>query len=289
VTIPTKREKGQLNLPPWWRWVGEPDPTRYFVLREIHEWTREELLQDMSDHGAGAESSLLLFVHGFNVTFAEAALRTAQLAWDLEFPGKVMLYSWPSAGSITGYWTDEDSVRISSKRFERLLADILKTSIRRVYIVAHSMGTRVVVPALRAAREGGTDVHKVSELLLAAADFNAIEFKEIAEVFEKLRNDGTQTTIYAASNDFALKVSKVIHSYGRLGESEPMLNTYPGLESVDASSAAPVRRAFGHSYVSDSPQVIGDMQDIVLKRFRPPARGLTAIPGTSDRGWKFPN
>jgi esterase/lipase superfamily enzyme len=288
VTIPTKRSKGELSVPSWWQFVSQPDPARYFVLREIRESNREALLKDMNDAGAGPDSSLLLFVHGFNVTFADAALRTAQLAHDLEFPGKAMLYSWPSGGAITDYWTDEDSVRISARRFEKLLVDLLSTKIRRVYIVAHSMGTRIVIPAVAALRARGVDVAKVSELLLAAADFNEIEFRDLAYAFTELRNSGTHMTIYAASNDFALKVSKIIHSYRRVGESEPKLDIYTGLDSIDASTAAPIRRAYGHSYVSDSPQVIGDMQDIVLKKLTPKDRGLVAIPDTSEYGWRLP-
>jgi esterase/lipase superfamily enzyme len=265
-----------------------PDPTRYFILREIGETNRENFIKQMNEAGADKESSLLLFVHGFNVTFADAALRTAQLAHDLQFPGKVMLYSWPSAGAVGDYWKDEDSSRISTPRFRRLLADLLATRLTRIYVVAHSMGTRIVIPAVTTLASQGVDVSKVSELMLAAADFNVIEFKELAADFEKLRAKGTHLTVYAASNDFALQASRRIHSYRRLGESDPTLSIYAGLDSVDASAAAPMRRAYGHSYVSDSSQVLGDMQDLVLKGLAPKDRGLLPIPNTSHYGWKIP-
>lgn len=288
VTIPTQRQPGELNLPGFWSFVGQPDPSRYFVLREVSESSREALFKVMNDLGADHESTLLLFVHGFNVTFTDAALRTAQLAHDLQFPGKVMLYSWPSAGAVGDYWRDEDSSRISTPRFRRLLADLLATNLKRIFVVAHSMGTRIVIPAVPALVSQGVDVSKVSELMLAAADFNAIEFKELAADFAKLRTRGTHLTIYAASNDFALQASRRIHSYRRLGESDPSLSIFAGLDSVDASAAAPMRRAYGHSYVSDSAQVLGDMQDLVLKGLAPKDRGLLPIPNTSNSGWRLP-
>ena len=288
VTIPTQRQPGELNLPSWWQFVDQPDPTRYFVLREISETSRETLFKQINETGLSKESTLLLFVHGFNVTFADAALRTAQLAHDLQFPGKVMLYSWPSFGSVEEYWKDEDSSRISTPRFRKLLTDLLATKVTRIFIVAHSMGTRIVIPTVPLLVSQGVDVSKVSELMLAAADFNTIEFKELAAEFAKLRARGTHLTIYAASNDFALQTSRKIHSYRRLGESDPSLSIYTGLDSVDASAAAPMRRAYGHSYVSDSSQVLGDMQDLVLKGLAPKDRGLQPIPNTFDYGWKIP-
>jgi len=287
ITIPTHRTPGELNLPRFWNFVSQSDPTRFFTIQQITDLSRKAFMQQMNSPGAKEESSLLLFVHGFDTTFADAAFRAAQLAHDLQFPGKVMFYSWPSAGVITGYWKDEDSSRISASRFQKLLADLLETKIDRIYIVSHSMGSRIVIPTVMALASRGVDVSKLSELMLAAPDFNEIEFKDIAAAFRKLRAKGTRLTIYASSNDFALRASKVIHSYRRLGESDPALDVFPGLDSVDASTVAPLRRAFGHSYVYDCVQVIGDMEDIVLNGLSPKDRGLLAVPD-KEFGWKFP-
>ena len=42
-----------------------------------------------------------MFVHGFNVSFADAARRTAQIAYDLAFGGPGAL-SWPYSATFTG-------------------------------------------------------------------------------------------------------------------------------------------------------------------------------------------
>jgi esterase/lipase superfamily enzyme len=288
VTIPTQRKPGELNLPSSWNFVKQTDPERYFVIQKIEGENRQDFMKHMNDPGTDKESTLLLFVHGFNVSFADAALRTAQLTHDLQFPGKVMLYSWPSAGDVAEYWKDEDSSRISTPRFRKLLGDLLTTKISRIYIVAHSMGTRIVIPTVTTLASQGADVSKISELMLAAADFNEIEFKDLASDFKDLRAKGTRVTIYESSNDFALRASRQIHSYRRLGESDPKLNIFAGLDSVDASMAAPMKRAYGHSYVCDSALVIGDMEDLVLKGLTPKDRGLVPVPDTSQFGWQFP-
>ena len=288
VSIPTDRKPGELNLPPWWKVLGRDNRAEYFQLRSIQALTREALVRNLADPGANPDSSLLIFVHGFNVSFSEAALRTAQLAHDLSFRGKVLLYSWPSGGNIKDYWTDEDSARISAPRFEKLLVDLSKTGVQRIYIVAHSMGTRIVIPSVNRLGSSGGNVGKVSALLLAAADFNQVEFKDIASSFAQMRESGANVTIYAASNDFALKVSKFIHAYRRLGESDPAMDIYTGLDSVDASTVAPMRRAYGHSYVSDSAQVLGDMQEVILNKLKPADRGLEELPNTSQFGWRIP-
>ena len=57
------------------------------------------------------EKDAFVFIHGYNVTFANAIMRTAQIAHDVGFKGAPILYSWPSAGRTDDYLRDEDSVR----------------------------------------------------------------------------------------------------------------------------------------------------------------------------------
>ena len=48
----------------------------------------------------------LVFVHGFNVKFQDAVLRSAQLAYDLKYQGPIVLFSWP-AGAGDGFIDDK--------------------------------------------------------------------------------------------------------------------------------------------------------------------------------------
>lgn len=42
------------------------------------------------------QRNLFVLIHGFNVSFEEAAVRAAQIGYDLKVPGEMAFYSWPS-------------------------------------------------------------------------------------------------------------------------------------------------------------------------------------------------
>ena len=127
---------------------------------------------------SATEKSVLLFVHGFNVTFSDAALRTAQLAHDVAFPGPAVFFSWPSAGRTRSYFRDEEIALLSESAFNRMLDDIAAWGATNVYLIAHSMGTRIVTNVLRERARQNVALPAISELLLAAPDINEEIFRE---------------------------------------------------------------------------------------------------------------
>ncbi|MGH9600759.1 MAG: alpha/beta hydrolase, partial [Terriglobales bacterium] len=73
---------------------------------------------------ASPRRELLLFVHGFNYTLAEAAERAGQLQHDLDFTGPTVLYSWPSQESPRKYREDEDSLENSTSTLAEVLEEL---------------------------------------------------------------------------------------------------------------------------------------------------------------------
>src|SRR5262249_44703146 len=69
--------------------------------------------------------------------------------------------------------------------------------------------------------------------------------------------------IYASSNDVALKISRSLRGYRRVGETADGVLVYPGSETVDSTAAAPLLRAYGHSYVFDSNRLPSAAQALV--------------------------
>jgi esterase/lipase superfamily enzyme len=70
------------------------DPSKHVVLLTLAElgpdaW-QSEIRQALATCSA---RDVLLFIHGYNVDFEQAALRAAQFAYDLEFQGACVLYS----------------------------------------------------------------------------------------------------------------------------------------------------------------------------------------------------
>src|SRR5262249_46315918 len=62
---------------------------------------------------AGDPAYGLLFLHGYRTTFDEAAVRAAQIGFDLKVTGATAFFSWPSLGTASGYSADEATIEAS--------------------------------------------------------------------------------------------------------------------------------------------------------------------------------
>jgi len=290
VSIPTQREPGDLSVPSSWKFERSADPARHFVLRSLSPLAGRAAFEaaQRTQFPASGKKSLLLFVHGFRVTFEEAALRAAQLAHDLRFGGTVMFYSWPSTGTLLAYAHDAETVEGAETHFSALLDSVHSMGFDNVHLVAHSMGTRLVARVLKQKLEAQKPVPDIRELMLAAADINAGNFRAyLAPVLAQ--KVPPRITLYASSSDVALIASAGLHRLARVGDAKPAVFTYSPFETIDASAAAPVSRAYGHSYVFDSPSVLADMAVLIHQglgaRQRP---RLRPVPGAAVPHWTLP-
>ncbi|VIO79118.1 alpha/beta hydrolase [Bradyrhizobium ivorense] len=283
VSIPTARKEGELNLPSLWKLELNPDPAKHFIFKQVVTLDTATATAEIAKAiGQTSKKSLLIFVHGYNVSFADAALRTAQLAHDLSFPGTAVFFSWPSMATTKGYWHDEEVVQLSEGAFDDFLDKVAGLGASEVFLIAHSMGNRLVTAVLRDRTSKGKSIPNLKELLLAAPDINAEIFKE--KIIPGLAAIDVHRTIYASSSDVALRASKVVHDYRRVGETVGGVLIFDGFETVDASAVAPVVRAFGHSYVVDSTKVLGDIADTLSLHFTADQRSLPKE-GTPPSNW----
>jgi esterase/lipase superfamily enzyme len=287
VTIPTTHTPGNIELPSIWRLERQPDPKRHFVLKSVSPAGLDAVRAEMKARLDGTDTKVvLLFVHGYNVGFPEAAMRTAQLAYDLRFSGVPMFFSWPSAAQTLAYMQDAEAAQLSEGAFDRVLEDLAALPATDVYVVAHSMGSRIVTQVLKSRVERGRPTRHVSELLLAAPDINAKLFRDV--IAPKLAAlERTRTTIYASSSDLALKASRTMHGFERVGDTSGKVFVYKGMETIDASKVSLVMRAFGHSYLMDSKSVLKDLHTIVRQRLPAKMRGLTETGKLPDVYWRI--
>ena len=122
ISIPHSHKPGAVETPELISFELTENPEKHIVLRSITSLKGEEALAAMRSHVATSGSDeAFVFVHGYNVPFAWAARRTAQLAYDMNFEGLPILYSWPSRGSPLDYMADTASVRLSGRRLSRFL------------------------------------------------------------------------------------------------------------------------------------------------------------------------
>ena len=183
VTIPVSvHRRGQIERPQWWRFELREDPERHIVLRSIDPLSRTDFLAlidtTLSDSTHNPGKDVLVFVHGFNVSFAAAARRTAQMAYDLEFNGLPVFFSWPSDARLTAYMADREDVEWAVLHFEKFLLDLKKnSSAERIHLVAHSMGNQALIRTLLMLTLRNQPTEPLFEnVIMAAPDFDAERF-----------------------------------------------------------------------------------------------------------------
>lgn len=227
-----------------------------------------------------AEHSALLFVHGYKVSFEDAARRTAQLSYDLGFGGVPVFYSWPAQGKLAGYPADEASVAWSQANLQRFLLDFLEGSqAERVYLIAHGMGGRALAGASAALlRERPALAPRLREIVLAAPDIDASVFAR--ELAPALAGGARPLTLYASSADAALAASRATHAAARAGDAGSGLLVLPGVETIDASAVDTGLRC--HAEPAPRASVLSDLQELIRQEHgadqRPHLRPAT-VPG----------
>lgn len=263
VSIPRTHEKGELESPSFWKLEFEEDPKKHVMIQDIKIHSKTSFIIDLEKQIRKSDKKQsFLFVHGYNVSFEEAARRTAQISYDLYFKGVPVLYSWPSNSSFIGYTRDEANIRWSQKNMKKFLQDYITFSgAQEIYLIAHSMGNRGLTAALiEVLSENKNLKNKIKEVILAAPDIDADVFKDdLAPKMIELLD--SPITLYASKNDIALEASKGVHGYPRAGDVSDGIIVLDGLETIDASVTN--TSFLGHSYFAETDSVISDIFDLL--------------------------
>jgi TRAP-type C4-dicarboxylate transport system substrate-binding protein len=225
-------------------------------------------------------SRVLLFVHGFNNTFDAAIRRAITTAQDIGFDGIVLVWSWPAEGWVTYYMRDEEFAERTRRHFAPFAQALLqRPEIRRLDVLAHSMGARIVLFLLDELRKSGKRV-PLGLLIFAAPDAGQGAFSDVVVDFvKKAPTLGGLKTLYAAKQDFPLRISSYIHGSDRAGQGGDALMILDGVESVDATEveagvlAALVR--FAHAHVFDVPKAVEDLRRLLMEGKPAAERRLT--------------
>jgi esterase/lipase superfamily enzyme len=187
--------------------------------------------------GQTSGRNVLVYVHGYNQTFENAALDAVRLSDGIKFAGETMVFSWPSRARLLDYDYDRESAMWSRDALDQVLEDLLASpTIGRVNIVAHSVGTMVTTEALRQlyAKLGDYAADRVGAIVFASPDIDMDVF--IASV-PKIGPLAAKITIITATNDRALAVSRWVNgSTVRVGTAEKVQLEKLGLRVIDASA-----------------------------------------------------
>ena len=217
-----------------------------------------------------SKGDILLFVHGFNVNFEDSIKRAAQVSYDLDLNLQTIVFSWPSIGEPTKYNRDYGRAFDSIDDFKSFISKLAASnSGKKIHILAHSMGSKIVIPALASlyAENHKRFKQRFGNIILAAPDFPRVAF--LKKYKDSFANFG-RATIYMSSDDSALKLSSSSYMADRemLGFSGPAGFFYPGIDSIDITRAVSIDDILGHSKYGNSSRVLGDMHYMIGENLR---------------------
>jgi esterase/lipase superfamily enzyme len=264
VTIPAKHEIGEVEAPSIWRLEFKEDPTKHVVFKSAERLETDDFFSKLEERaGQSPRKDAFVFVHGFNVSFEAAAKRTAQIAYDLNFEGAPIFFSWPSQGSALDYTVDKENSEWAASGIRDFLKKLAKSQgLEQIHLIAHSMGNRALTYALRGMMAGPPEERlsrKFNEVVLTAPDIDADIFKtQIAPAVVRV---ASRVTLYASSHDQALALSKKINGHARAGDSGDGLVVVKGIDTIDVSAVD--TSLVGHSYYGSSDTVLTDIWDLI--------------------------
>jgi esterase/lipase superfamily enzyme len=278
VSIPATHRRGVLERPSLLRLEFRENARRHIVLTEVVLRDVDQFIVEVdAEIRDSGRDQAFLFVHGFNVSFAEACRRAGQLGFDLQ-DFTPFVFSWPSRAEVIDYIADSTSVRWCVPHlieFVNLLCS--RTAVSSLHIIGHSMGVQALAELIP------TCLHRVEvkELILAAADIDRNVFEEqIAPMLSGQR----RTTVYACQTDEALSLSRRLNrGYPRLGDCEDGICVAPGIDTIDVSGVA--HSLLNHSTVFDVRTMVEDLHRLMDNGIRAERRGLIPKESRHGRYW----
>lgn len=264
------------------------------AFQDSADWWRG--LQAETDRRQGR---VLLYVHGYRETFETTSKDAAQIQRMTGFDGPVIEYSWPSQGEILGYAVDETNMYHDVRNFRDFLKTLAeRTWVKEIVIVSHSLGARLVVPAVAYVdrTSSSADSSNISNIILASPDIDRETFeRDIAgDVLAPARvARGRRISVYVSLKDKALAASRALHGYPRLGSPycfDPFeaadlqakglpARCYPvaisGMTVIDTTDVS--RTSTGHSNFLRSAVACRDFVDVVADKRTRSARVATHL------------
>ncbi len=226
------------------------EPTR------VRELIRERIATTGRRH-------VLVFVHGYNTRFDEAAFRLAQIVHDSGAPVTAVLFSWPSWGSLASYPYDRESASVSRDALEGLLQGLIdEPAVSQVSLLAHSMGGWLTLETMRqmVIRRGAIG-RKLTDVMLAAPD---VDIDAAGFIARTLRTAKTRPkmTLFVSGDDRALSAARFLWgSRDRLGSIDPDKEPYRsglqrnGVEVIDLTQIH-AGGGLNHGKFAESPPVV---------------------------------
>ncbi|MGR9224269.1 alpha/beta hydrolase [Rhizobium leguminosarum] len=257
VSIPPDRNRkiGEVQ----WPSHMPPNPQKQFAVTQVAKVQSEGQAFDWYRKNRNTKHQVIIFVHGFNNTYADAVFRFAQIVHDSGTDAAPILFTWPSRGRVFDYLYDKESANYSRRALEDLILQAVNSpDVSDVTILAHSMGGWLAAEALRgvAMREKSIPT-KVKNVVLASPDIDIDVFRR---QFTEMGPKRPHFVILTSTRDKALEMSSWLSGgVSRVGGSDlrpyaPLLDQL-GVSVIDTSAIA-TNDPLGHNAFADSPEIV---------------------------------
>jgi len=290
VTIPPDHKCGKVESS-FTEVIVAPNPNNVMVLKEVRPLQPNAYFASIQQKVASSRRrEIFVFIHGFNNSFKDAALRAAELTFDLGFEGAPILFSWPAkGGGVTGVVAYRDDRRraresgIQLRIFLHMLAT--RTGAEEIHVIVHSMGNYVLQNAL--SRDGEpwpipALAPKLHEVVLAAADLGEDEVRVLAQALRRPDSARPHVTLYTSANDNALKASNTWNGRVPIGL---IAGTVPAVAGVDVIDATALKCNFlAHSCFAEDPFSLLEMRALITQQWAAAKRAWIAA---KDGHWYF--
>lgn len=266
LSIPPDHKTGEIE------WQDGPvgDPKRHFVTLE-NRLLDEAAFRAAIDGSISPSGDVMVFVHGYNTNHEDGVFRLGQIAADLKVQAVPILFSWPSRGQIKDYLTDRESTLMSRNRLRQFLSILAAhPRVRRIDVLAHSMGTFLTMETLVHAKLSGDGEfrNKLNMLVLAAPDIDVDVFMT---QFEIIGRRPRPTTIMISRDDKALQVSsRLAGDVVRVGAASPRARASVeaierlGFTVIDLTDLESSDRA-NHTKFAASPPVVRQLGEQIRR------------------------
>ncbi len=246
---------------------------------------------------------LIVYVHGYRVTFDEVAVQMGSFSHYLG-QGATVTFQWPTGAMFWNYLTDCPRAEAYIPDIERLLVVASHTQAQYINVMAYSCGSPLLAAALAGLREREPQLgpealrqkFRLGNVIFAASDVDLKTFAReyVTPALELSR----QVVIYFSQTDRALGFSTLIAGASRLGRPDIADLSVEELQRLDnprlvAVDVTQVRGAHemggmkGHGYWYANEVISSDVA-LSLRYPIPPASRCLQNDPPGSHVWRIP-
>jgi esterase/lipase superfamily enzyme len=264
-----------------------------------------EFVARINDHMANLlNPEVILYVHGYRVTFDEVAVMMGSLSKYLG-SGATVAFQWPTGQRFWNYLSDCPNAEKYVPDIARLIELLGQTKAEYINLLAYSCGSPLLASALRQLRarypdEGRdqlTKRYRIGSVIFAASD---VDFKTFArDDVPAIMELAQQTTVYMSRGDAALGFSSIVAGTSRIGRpdiadlrvedierlaADPRLH---GIDVTDVRGAHEMGGMAGHGYWYANEWIATDVV-LSLRYPIPPEKRCLVRDDRYKKIWRMP-